>query len=768
MSIVVWWTVFSSYAQSYTVASGVPDFMDITASCVVATHGTNGDPFVFQGILPNRHELIQRQGTDPNTGDRLKFLPPGEDRVIRLGNDSVGGQAESITYHFKVDPEKAVLLLKFAVVFQDPGHESKDQPRFVVRIMNKEGDLIESCAEYDVTARPGIEGFQTFSMGSVPVQWRDWTSVGLDMSLYAGKEVQVQFVTYDCALMGHFGYAYFTAQCISGHLNLTACEGDQFTVSAPEGFAAYRWQDGRTTFSTDWVRTSEEMALSCEVTSATGCRFTLSAWVSNSSSLPTDTVFYDTICQGEAYDRYRYHLAPREEAGSFRYENTYFDLNNCRDDGRTILYLTVLQRYYPIEARICEGESYTEHGFSYHRTSPGEIYDTLRYVRSSGCDSIVVLHLTVFPVVTMTSGITGEQHPCVGSVQYYSMQENWPEGSYSWQFPEGYTLIEGQGTTRVTVQITDVAEAGQVYLLYGTGSCAMGTEPLRVTPVPSYWLSLVDSICTGQAYEKQGFHIAPSDRPEMLSVIQRLKTVAGCDSILTLSLYVMQTPEIHVLSSKQVLCEGDSLQLEVMAGEAQWVNPPVPEIAVGDILCKDGKLVKSTDYDPDRQEAEGVVFWVDGSGEHGWAVALQDESSPENNLFCWLNPNYWGDVPGIKNYYISKDAIKDTCGYQNTEAMRNMGNDYYFPIAWNIDYQHGWYIPAAGQLTHLFSVLYDVNESLATVNGQPLKTELTRYSRYWSSTESSSKEAWNLALWLGFISTNSKSDYYGVRTVKSF
>lgn len=101
----------AGYAQGYVVSPTVPDFTDITAACVEATYGTTGNPFTTKGIVSNRHSLITRQGTDPNTGNQLKFLPSGETKVVRLGNDSIGGQAESITYHLK-------LIRKIGIVFK--------------------------------------------------------------------------------------------------------------------------------------------------------------------------------------------------------------------------------------------------------------------------------------------------------------------------------------------------------------------------------------------------------------------------------------------------------------------------------------------------------------------------------------------------------------------------------------------------------------------------------------------------------------------------
>lgn len=755
-------------AQGYTVSPVVPDFTDISAGWVEATYGTTQDPFADAGLVANRHCVIKSQGTDRNTGDLLKLLPVGETRVVRLGNDSIGGEAESITYHFLVDPDKAVLLLKFAVVFQDPGHPSADQPRFVVRIMNREGSLIEPCAEYDVTARAEIEGFRTFDKGGVPVRWRDWTYVGLDMSTYAGQEVQVQFITYDCALLGHFGYAYFTASCVSNRLSLTACEGDHFTVAAPDGFADYLWQDGRKESATRWTRPEEEMNISCEITSATGCRFTLSALVTNEAQLPPETVFYDTICQGESYTLHHYDLPPQDEAGTASYYNTYFDLANCGSSGFTTLFLTVLQRYYPLEVRVCEGDDYVEHGFTYRNVQPGHYYDTLTYAREEGCDSAVVLHLTVFPLVEMKGNILGEEHPCVGSVQHYTIRENWPEGSYVWEFPEGYTLLGEQGKADVSVQVTDIAVSGQVILVYGAGGCAVGTRPLVVTPSPTYWKALEDTVCTGLEYHKYGFHIPAQDSTGIVSFIQYDKTAMGCDSTITLNLHVFETPAVELISSEDLICAGDCVLLQAIAGDTRFVDPPLPEVAVGDIYCEGGKIVKVKDYKPTEHKAEGIVFWVDQSGKHGWVVNLADEESPDEDLFFWLKPGYTGDVYSIPDYYLSVEAIQDTFGYRNTGELRKAGSAALVPAAWAVDYGHGWYIPAAGQATVLFSAIEDINESFRIVTGKPFLTELSYYARYWTSTENGPVKAWDLALWLGHISVDKKDNYFGVRAVRSF
>lgn len=769
VTVVLMLFVKAAFAQEYVVSPVIPDFTDLSAPCVVATTGTTDNPFTDKGIVNGRHTLILAQGADPWTGGGLELLPSGESRVIRLGNDKVNREAESITYHFIVDPQKSVLLLKFAVVFQDPSHPIKEQPRFLVRIMNKEGELIESCAEYDVSARPEIDGFRTYNKSGTPIRWRDWTNVNFDMSAYAGQEVQVQFVTYDCDNLSHFGYAYYTASCVSNGLGFEACNGNQFTVTAPEGFPDYLWNDGRTSSSAHWEWNGEDMHIACRIISATGCRHTLSAYVTaDETPLPLSPIF-DTICQGESYDRYYYDLPPQSEVGTFEYTNTFFDVGKCSKRGVVTLNLTVYQKYYEHEATICEGDSYSGYGFEYLRPQAGKYDDTLVYNRAGRCDSVVTFALTVYPRVTMKGNITGDTYPCVGTMQAYHITEDWEDGSYIWQFPDGFNIMSEQGQREVIVQVTDAAQSGVVGLLYGAAGCAQGTQPLVVKPNLSYWPIVSDTICSGTEYHDKGFHVPASDSAGIYIYTQYHKTVDGCDSIVTLYLYNFQTPTVRILSSDSVICSGGSLTLQALGDSARYAPAPEPPVAVGDILCESGKTVKLRNFAESGEVALGVVFWVDKTGLHGWAVNLQDQQNSADNKWSWQDAAHYSDISGLTNYYNSRTAILDTAGYLNTRAILKVcGTKIVCPAAQSVDFNHGWYLPALGQMNQLFGVVYFVNPSLAAIGGKPLQVKLKKVEHYWTSTEGSSKNAWDLIWWNGYTSIIPKETLCWVRAVRSF
>ena len=116
--------------------------MDVSASYVDFYTGMTDNPFEDLGINPKRHHLNEEQGYDPHTGNRLKLIPEGESKSIRLGNDSIGGESEAIAYHYIVDPDNSLLFVNFAVVMEDPGHEFAFQPRFVIRVTDKNGKTL--------------------------------------------------------------------------------------------------------------------------------------------------------------------------------------------------------------------------------------------------------------------------------------------------------------------------------------------------------------------------------------------------------------------------------------------------------------------------------------------------------------------------------------------------------------------------------------------------------------------------------------------------
>lgn len=747
-------------------SSSCPEFTDLSAPGVKCQYGSFANPLQYTGIAVGRHTVITQQGSDPNTGHQLPFLPSGESRVVKLGNERTGAEAEAVTYQFTVNPDYAILLLKFAVVFEDPGHPSPDQPRFVVRVLNSAGQLVESCAEYDVTAAGDIPGFQTYTSGWRNVRWRPWTNVGIDLSDYAGQQIRLQFVTYDCNWHGHFGYAYFTASCMSNKLALSGCNGSQVTLVAPSGFESYAWDNGSTSSSATYTVNGTTTA-NCLITSATGCQFTLSGTLSSQSGLPTSsTTVYDTICEGDSYNAHYFDLPAQFETGTHTFRNTFFNTANCTGGNvTTTLYLTVLPRYNHIYDVACQGTNYNAHGFHYTNLQTGSFTDTLVTVLSTGCDLVTILHLTVNPSFNLNNSLRGPNSVCRNEVLQYALLQAEGLATFHWNVPTGVNILTGQGTSEANLYFTDDAPNPAVISLTGVNGCGSGSIPLNVTHYPTYHIFFQDSICTGNDYHRYGFDLARQDSTGWYTFTDRYTTAHGCDSLRILQLLVTGTPSLTTLAQPAEICIGQSATIHAMGENACFVYE-VPPVAIGDILCTDNSIVKPSAWPVEGKTAMGIVFYVDNTGEHGWAVHLHDQGVSVQ----WAKYNYYGmevnTLPAYLSFTQLRDALMDIDGHYNTQLIREAGDSISFPAAWVVDFDNGWYLPALGQLRLIVAEIETLNISLHITEGTQFPP-IFYWWFYWSSTQSNQGDAWRVYS-NGITDTYGKRYFYRVRSVRNF
>ena len=167
----------------------------------------------------------------------------------------------------------------------------------------------------------------------------------------------------------------------------------------------------------------------------------------------------------------------------------------------------------------------------------------------------------------------------------------------------------------------------------------------------------------------------------------------------------------------------------LIAVAAPFVNA---QVHVGDILCEDGAVVSPASLVLSEHNPVGVVFHVDGTRKHGWAVGLKDIGR-----YAW-GPNC-KDTP-LRNCLNAQSAIQNTDGHSNTKTIVEGGYDIEFPAFDSIDYQNGWYLPALGQLKRLYANLDKVDESLSAMGGVPFSSN--EEWEYWSSTEYNVCNAW--------------------------
>ena len=227
------------------------------------------------GIIRGRHSIMKGKGVDPNTCGKIPVVAPGGSFSARLGNDNTGKEAETLSYTLDITEANSLFIYKYAVVLQDPGHKPEEQPYFRVNVFNENRELIDpACGAYNVVATSNLPGFEKCEMNKVV--YKDWTTVGLDLSPYIGQIIIVEFETSDCALGGHFGYAYVEAYCSPLKISSTYCSNvNGVNLSAPLGFS-YTWDTGETTQSIKINNPADGTKYTCQLTSVTGCKVNIS------------------------------------------------------------------------------------------------------------------------------------------------------------------------------------------------------------------------------------------------------------------------------------------------------------------------------------------------------------------------------------------------------------------------------------------------------------------------------------------------------------
>jgi len=267
--------------------TGCPDVLNLNSDYVRCFCDNSVEKQDYGPQLAFSRHTIHRDTTEMDSiaDGLLHTVCPGKPGSVRLGNWLNGAESESIVYYLHIDTMLySLIMLHYAAVLQNPNHASWAQPRFTMRILDQNDSVIDSqCGAADFISDSSL-GWNT----SYPdILWKDWTTVGINLAPYHGQDVRLQLRTYDCREGGHFGYAYFYAECQQPYASSDHCGTvDTVTLSAPEGFN-YLWYhdspsnpvsaDRQATFST------EEGPVHCRLSFIENptCYITMDTYVTN-------------------------------------------------------------------------------------------------------------------------------------------------------------------------------------------------------------------------------------------------------------------------------------------------------------------------------------------------------------------------------------------------------------------------------------------------------------------------------------------------------
>ena len=231
------------------------------------------------------------------------------------------------------------------------------------------------------------------------------------------------------------------------------------------------------------------------------------------------TTINTTICATASYS---FNGQTLTEPGT--YTANLQTVNGC--DSIVTLNLSVAAEYRDtIVAHICEGASYTQNGFNANATG----FYTQDLIATNGCDSVVVLNLTVHQL--NTTNLTAEI--CEGE-------------SYT---ANGFNVTPAEDGVFTYQQVVQTS--------YGCDS----TVNLTLTVNPVYHYSEIATICSDEApYAWHGQSLTTSGIYH-----DNLQSVHGCDSTYTLNLTVL--PAYHQ-TINVTLCDNSDQLPYMFAGEA--------------------------------------------------------------------------------------------------------------------------------------------------------------------------------------------------------
>lgn len=537
-----------SYAQCF-------DMTNLQSNNVTCTTGSVSNPYASIGVVSGRHTIMANTSAYDNNVPQLLTIPTGETNSIRLGNDQTGAQAESITFLHSVDSKNPILLLKYAAVMENPGHDSAGQPRLRLEILNGSEALIDpDCTSFDFISSTDL-GWNSLHSGSL--LWKDWTCIGVDLSSYIGQTIKIRLTNYDCAYSGHYGYAYFHLSCAQKQIKSAACGNvSSVTFSAPLGFNYYWYtlsgstkiskgtgqtltvpMDGTTyycdisqigkdecSYTTSVIAQPRYPIADFSIQQIQGCADTL--YLNNLSGVSVDGVHKNTpieecdeaiwdLGDGRTIDTYQLLGTPITYANAGKYTITLtVRLKNggcsASISKEVIVRGTNDKHIGYLYATICENSFYRFDGKNISHTGTYTQHTLTPY----GCDSTTILYFTANPVLEYADTL------------YLCKNE-----SYS---------FHGQTITH----------AGTYYANYKNTFGCDSVYKLVVREVPTYYHEESATICDNEVYNFNGRLLQQSG-----IYIDSAQSVYGCDSVVKLTLQVYPT---YLFDSYIETCHDDT------------------------------------------------------------------------------------------------------------------------------------------------------------------------------------------------------------------
>jgi hypothetical protein len=232
------------YAQNNS-ASSFSFSANTGGPCGNVTGAANDPNTNLAGTGHDYQVEIMTGGNDAVVPSVPRVSPFGGNYSVRLGDSTNPNQGMALLNQtFMVTPANAAFTYQYAVFLENPNHPYHEQPFFRVTFLDQNGDTI-SCTSQFIISGSNI-GFKAvyYPTDADSVYYTNWKSALAPLNHYIGQCVTVQFEVADCALGGHFGYAYIDAACNAMTITQSSpilCGKSTITLTGPVGAGTYKW-----------------------------------------------------------------------------------------------------------------------------------------------------------------------------------------------------------------------------------------------------------------------------------------------------------------------------------------------------------------------------------------------------------------------------------------------------------------------------------------------------------------------------------------------
>ena len=449
---------------------------------------------------------------------------------IDAANVSIGSQYDIAWQSMNPNKNGGLVLkhavLKEGVVNVSPKMLFEPVPQYKVTFQDKDGNEIETQYVFEgedavAPEAPAVEGY-TFT------GWdKEFDNVTSDLTVKAKYEIN----HYALTLVAGHGTIAITDESGEHSLNPDMIMHGtivKLIVTADEGYQFTQWSDGNTDNPRTLVLTQDTSLVA---------HFEI-------IYLQPDTV---TLCYGETY---QWHDKTYDASG------VYID---TLSSGVATLHLTILPQVEETigEATICSGDTYTWQADGKEYAESGTYSVTLQDI--NGCDSVVILHLTVNPIATTEEHVTacdsytwnGETYTQSGEYVYTTVAANGCDSIVTLHL----TLNQSEHVEFSMTACDSYEWHGMTYTISGdytyTTTTEQGCERVEVLHLTINKSEYVEeSVTTCDSYEWHGMTYTISG-----DYTYTTTTDQGCERVEVLHLTIL--PDATTESEELALCPSE-------------------------------------------------------------------------------------------------------------------------------------------------------------------------------------------------------------------